>query len=99
LDSLPQCWAASKRALLKLDVQGYELNVLLGAGEALKHCAFVYAECSHLTLYKGQALYSDVEGFLRNHGFVMQQRANEQWADGKLVQADYLFGRIRHGAH
>lgn len=99
LDSLTECWAFAKRALLKLDVQGYELNVLRGAKEALRHCAFVYVECSHLPLYTGQALYSEVENFLRDEGFVMRRQANEQWAGGKLVQADYLFGRSDHGAN
>jgi FkbM family methyltransferase len=93
LDSLPEHWGKARRALLKLDVQGFELAVLRGAKQALKHCAYVYAECSQIPLYTGQALFPEVEAFLLGEGFAMTRRANEQWADGRLVQADYLFVR------
>jgi FkbM family methyltransferase len=93
LDSVEAHWMSASRALLKLDVQGYELNVLRGAQYALRHCAFVYAECSEIALYAGQALYPEVAAFLDQEGFKAIRRANEQWAEGRLVQADYLFAR------
>ena len=93
LDSLPHHWQAAQRALLKLDVQGFELNVLRGSVIALKHCAYVYAECSEVPLYTGQALYPEIATFLAGEGFALTLRANEQWVDGRLVQADYLFSR------
>ncbi len=93
LDDLAGRWTGRTRQLLKLDVQGFELNVLRGAGETLKSCAYVYAECSEVPLYEGQALRPAVEAFLQEHGFTRQSRHNEQWAAGDLVQADYLFSR------
>lgn len=93
LDSMPEQWQAARRALLKIDVQGFELNVLRGAGQALEHCANVYVECSEVALYTGQALYPDIAAFLAKEGFSLTRRANEQWADGRLIQADYLFSR------
>lgn len=93
LDEVPEVWRNAKRALMKLDVQGFELSVLRGARQALKHCAYVYAECSHKTLYEGQPLYEEVGDFLASEGFTARQRANEHWFDGELVQADYLFLR------
>jgi FkbM family methyltransferase len=93
LDGLPGHWRSAQRALLKLDVQGFELNVLRGATAALRHCAFVYAECSEVPLYTGQALRAEVEGFLRLQGFSLRGRLNPSFADGKMIQADYLFGR------
>lgn len=97
LDGLPELWKQWNRALLKLDVQGFELSVLKGAREALSHCAFVYAECSEVPLYEGQALYPEVAGFLAKEGFQPARRANEQWVDGKMVQADHLFIRVARG--
>lgn len=99
LDSLPEVWSAANRALLKIDVQGFELSVLRGARRALRHCAYVYAECSHVPLYTGQALHAEVEAFLNAEGFQALRRANEQVVDGRLVQADYLFARAagKHG--
>ena len=93
LDKIPEAWSAYRRCLLKLDVQGFELAVLRGSSEALKHCAYVYAECSDVPLYTGQALYPDVAEFLKREGFLPTRRANEQIVDGKLIQADYLFTR------
>lgn len=93
LDDFAECWTGRSRQLLKLDVQGYELNVLRGAVETLKSCAYVYAECSEVALYDGQALRPEVEAFLGEQGFVRQGRFNEQMHDGQLIQADYLFGR------
>jgi FkbM family methyltransferase len=93
LDSLPAHWRKARRALLKLDVQGFELNVLRGATAALDNCAFVYVECSEVPLYAGQALRPDIENFLQAQGFVQRGCANPSYAEGRLVQADYLFGR------
>lgn len=93
LDDLGHLWVFRSRQLLKLDVQGFELNVLRGAVETLKSCAYVYAECSEVTLYDGQALRPEVEAFLAQHGFVVDSRHNEQWSSGELIQADYLFVR------
>lgn len=91
LDKMPEIWRSYRRCLLKLDVQGFELAVLRGSREALKHCAYVYAECSDVPLYTGQALYPEVAGFLKGEGFLPTRRANEQIVDGRLIQADYLF--------
>ena len=93
LDSLEAHWKETSRALLKLDVQGFELSVLRGARRALRHCAYVYAECSEVPLYVGQALFPEVEAFLKGEGFKAISRANEQFAEGRLVQADHLFAR------
>lgn len=93
LDDFADRWSSRTRQLLKLDVQGYELNVLRGAVGTLKTCAFVYAECSEISLYDGQALRTEVEAFLSAQGFALHGRHNEQLDSGQLIQADYLFSR------
>lgn len=93
LDELHDVWGAAREALLKLDVQGFELSVLKGARQALKNCSFVYAECSEIPLYTGQALFPEVVSFLGEEGFKPIRRSNEQWVNGKLIQADHLFAR------
>jgi FkbM family methyltransferase len=93
LDQVGEAWEPAENALLKLDVQGFELPALRGARRALRHCAYVYSECSEIPLYTGQALYPEVAEFLKGEGFLPARRSNEQVVDGKLIQADYLFSR------
>jgi len=81
-------------ALLKLDVQGFELEALKGC-EDLLHCfAWVYAECSFVELYEGQALADGVIAWLRERGCVLSGVYNMTYdKQGRAVQADFLFCR------
>ena len=81
-------------ALLKIDVQGGELDVLKGAESLLSSFAAIYVECSYVSLYEGQALASDVIAFLADRGFLIAGVFNqhEHWRIGP-VQADFLFVR------
>jgi FkbM family methyltransferase len=96
LDAFALHWQSARKALLKIDVQGYELQVLQGARQALKHCAYVYVESSDIVLYEGQALFDEVKGFLEGEGFQLKSRSHEDIIDGRLIQADYLFERSLH---
>jgi FkbM family methyltransferase len=91
LDSFAPAWKSSKRMLLKLDVQGFELGVLRGATTVLRQCAYVYVECSEVALYTGQALFPEVRSFLEEQGFRHLRRLNEQYDQGRLIQSDNLF--------
>ncbi len=57
--------------LLKLDVQGFELEVLKGGVETLKSVDSVYAEVSFVELYEGQPLASDIISWLDSKGFTL----------------------------
>ena len=78
-------------ALLKLDVQGFELQALLGCESLIDRFAYVYAECSFLELYSGQALADEVIAWLRERGFRLAGVHNVAYRDGQAVQADMLF--------
>jgi FkbM family methyltransferase len=93
LDKVSLDWTPSRRQLLKLDVQGFELKVLQGAKRFLSECIYVYVECSEVELYEGQALRKEVESFLGSQGFQRASRHNELFHKGELIQADYLFER------
>ncbi|GGJ37558.1 FkbM family methyltransferase [Neoroseomonas lacus] len=104
LDDVPETMGA---ALLKLDIQGAELMVLRHAGQRLCDALVIQAEVEFLPLYKGQPLFSEMELFLRGHGFVLHRffpevtRAvqpmmvnNDPYAGlGQLVWADAVFMR------
>ncbi len=93
LDDSLKLMVGRQRQLLKLDVQGYELNVLKGAVKTLELCQYVYAECSEVALYEGQSLRPEVTDFLRQFGFHEAGRVNPQFDGSKLIQADYLYSR------
>lgn len=83
-----------KPALLKLDVQGYELQALEGCEDLLLLFDWVYAECSFLELYEGQALADEVIAWLRQRRFKLRGVYHMAYdADGRAVQADFLFSR------
>ena len=80
------------RNLLKIDVQGFELEVLKSAGSLLSYFDWVYAECSFVPLYEGQALADEVAAFLAERGFRLRGRFNQtSGKDGGPLQADLLF--------
>ncbi len=80
--------------LLKLDVQGYELQALRGCETLLDAFAWVYCECSFVELYQGQALADEVIAWLRARGFALLGAYNMAFDHaGRAVQADFLFGR------
>jgi len=54
---------------LKIDVQGFELSVLKGAGDFLRKAAAIELELSLVPLYEGQPLMCDLIRFLNENGF------------------------------
>lgn len=55
--------------LLKLDVQGAELNLLKGGVETLKRTKLVLTEVSIAEMYHNTCLYYDLDKMLRDNGF------------------------------
>jgi FkbM family methyltransferase len=55
--------------LLKLDVQGFELEVLHGAASILAEVAVILCEVNAESFYTGQAGFEQIYLFLREHGF------------------------------
>lgn len=80
-------------SMLKIDVQGAELDVLVGAAEAIQAFEFVYVEASFARLYVGQALAGDVVGFLVSEGHHLESIHNVLLDEAAIVQADFLFRR------
>ena len=73
-----------RKYLLVLDLQGIELDVLLGAKEVLKRCEYVYLEVSKQELYSGQAVWGRVDDFLVAMGFRLvdwQYSENYGWGN------------------
>ncbi len=68
-------WAERTRSgpidVLKVDVQGAELDVLRGGERSLAAVRALELEVEFQALYVGQALFGDVDEYLRARGFVL----------------------------
>lgn len=85
---------AGQRTLLKIDVQGYEMEALRGCESILSEVCHIYVECSFVELYVGQELAPAVISFLAERGFGLDGAYNVTYdRKGVAVQADLLFGR------
>ena len=58
---------------IKIDIQGAELMALSNAPNRLADAVVIQTEVEFLPMYKGQPLFSEVESFLRGHGFMLHR--------------------------
>ncbi len=81
--------------LLKIDVQGAELEVLKGAEIALKSQSIdlIYLEVEFFRLYNNQPLYHHLAIYLENFGYQLHSIYNFSFnkKSGQLVYGDALF--------
>ena len=81
-------------ALLKLDVQGFELEALRGCESLLSCFDYIYVECSFFELYENQPLAEVISSYLLNKGFIFLDSFNTVYeSNSRPVQADFLFAR------
>jgi FkbM family methyltransferase len=78
-----------KPIFLKIDVQGYELEVLKGAD--LNQIQYIYLEGSYLKLYEKQPLIKDIIKYLSKKNFKLIGEYNVVKNNNKKIQADFLF--------
>ncbi|MCL8382357.1 FkbM family methyltransferase [Xanthobacter aminoxidans] len=73
---------------LFMDVQGAEMNVLIGAPKVLRNIDFVWTEVSFGGLYKGDTNIYDMISFLRIRGFdLWYANINEKrWGDALFIK-------------
>jgi FkbM family methyltransferase len=91
LDDFADELQSDSSALLKIDVQGAELDVLRGAKKTLDGFRWVYLEMSFVELYDGQPLADAIVDELRSRGFELAGTGTPSIIDGRPVQVDALF--------
>ena len=78
--------------LLKIDVQGYEIEVFAGGTETLQKTRLIVTEVSFFEHYKGQPLFGEVYGFLHKAGFELRGTFGYSYDDqGLPLQCDAVF--------
>lgn len=86
---------AAKRIYLKIDTQGYEKPVLLGAKGIIDKVVGIQLEMSVIPLYEGQALFQELLTWLDDAGFEMWGVAPGfmNQTTGRMLQFDGIFFR------
>ncbi|MFW8602416.1 FkbM family methyltransferase [Desulfobacterota bacterium M19] len=88
----------ASRIYMKIDTQGYEKPVLLGAKGIMEKVVGIQLELSVVPLYEGQALFQELIAWLDDRGF-------EMWGvvpgfmdqtTGRMLQFDGIFFRRHH---
>ena len=93
LDSVISNLAIESPLFVKIDVQGYELNVLRGAAATLPMIDILIVEVSFTRLYENQPLFEDINKELRKYQFEYVGNF-EQLTDpinGAVLQADAIY--------
>jgi FkbM family methyltransferase len=83
------------RPYLKLDVQGFEMEVLRGGQSSLPKLAGLQVELSFVPLYKGAPLYREMIDHLELQGFRLAglEPGHDDLRTGEMLQADGIFIR------
>jgi len=83
------------RLFLKLDVQGYEKQVLAGAGDGLQRVVGLKLEMSVVPLYEGEVPYAQTIAELAARGFALCgfENGHTDPGTGVLCQVDGIFFR------
>jgi len=91
LDNIINNQDLSDTTLVKIDVQGYELEVLKGSLRSLKKIKYILIELSENEIYKNQALSSDIINFLKQKNFsILRENKSTKIKKTNLIQKDIL---------
>lgn len=100
LDSYASELDLRPNVLLKIDVQGFEDEVLAGAEQVLRLTHLVQVEVSMIPLYEDSPSFTDVLLWLERRGFSFRGFVGQLTGplDGEILQGDALFKRVSEPA-
>jgi len=92
---------------IKIDTQGYELEILRGAKDTLRAVKLVELEVEFSAMYTHQPLFADVDVFMRDQGFFLLGLRRTSWrrihpedcpirthAGGQIIHGDVLYAKL-----
>jgi len=78
---------------LKIDVQGFELEVLKGSPKILQKCSVVEIEMPFVSSYEDSTQFLEISKFLIELGFTASAIQTERWSYPTALDCDALFIR------
>jgi FkbM family methyltransferase len=93
LDSQAELFEPQDRILLKMDVQGYELQVLAGATKTLEQVRLIETEMSLVPLYENQPKHMEMIAALDALGFdlISIEPGFHDKTNGRMLEIDGIF--------
>lgn len=92
LDAKVEDFIIQKPALLKLDVQGFELQVLKGGLKSLSQFNYILIEVSLDMLYDNQPDFSQINNFLESSGFFLYKMIDFNMGKNlNYIEGDFLY--------
>jgi len=90
---LDDCCGGSDRLFLKIDTQGFGMEVLKGAQRSLKRISAIHLEMSLVPLYRDEPLMGELVTFLQGKGFALVAIEPEYFnpETGQQLQVNGLF--------
>ena len=85
---------ANHNVHLKIDVQGFEKEVLDGAPNVLKICKSIEIEMPLVSAYEGVTQFLEISSFLIQSGFTTSTIQSERWNYPGAIDCDALFVRL-----
>lgn len=95
LDSVTGELDLTPDVLMKIDVQGFEENVIKGAEQTLKKVKILIVELSFVQLYAGGPMFDRIYTLLKEHGFTYSGSWHQLLSpkDGTILQQNGVFIR------
>ncbi len=94
-EMLPKISKPDDSIYLKVDTQGYELNVLRGALEVLDRFKLIQLEAAFFPAYKEEPLVGELINFMYQRGYriisIEPGWTNNQ--NGEMLEADFIFAK------
>ncbi len=81
--------------LLKLDIQGFEKEALLGSLKLLEHVNYLLLETSFISMYKNEPLFDEMHAFISDCGFELMGPVGALETNGSIIpQMDMLYRKV-----
>lgn len=84
--------------LMKLDVEGYELEALKGAVKCMENCRYIILEVSFIERHIGQPLFHEVVHFMGQHNFMTYAFPYHMHLAKPIQSTDVLFKNKKFSA-
>jgi FkbM family methyltransferase len=96
LDNLSKSLVINGATLLKLDIQGFEMEALKGGANTIKaHVNYIIIEANFVKLYENQPTFTELNRYLNELGFELKTMLDFNFGkDKSYIEADFLYHKV-----